>query len=109
MNHRRGYVIRIARVTGRPTTVAATTSALLAVGKYVVAYDPQAHDEEHLGGVLELTTELNKAHVFKSAVEAWSCYQQGSGRTRPDGAPDRPLTAFGIEIITVKSVAVGMP
>lgn len=44
------------------------------------------------------TDDPAKAMRFPSAKEAIECWRQPSGHIRPDGKPDRPLTAFAMEI-----------
>lgn len=68
-------------------------------GKYVAAYDPSYHPvgEEYDGGLLEVTDDPAKALQFATAGEAMGCWQRSYG-TRSDGKPNRPLTAWTVEI-----------
>lgn len=63
-------------------------------GQYLKYYDPSAHD-----GVGEIrTTPLAKdALHFDSFKDAMYVYRLSYG-TRPDGRPNRPLTAYSVEI-----------
>jgi hypothetical protein len=68
-------------------------------GKYVKEYDPSYHPagEVYDGGRLEVTDAPEEAKVFKDAAEAMACWRQAYGY-RWDGEPNRPLTAFTVEI-----------
>jgi hypothetical protein len=71
-----------------------------AVGKYVVWFDPNKPTEP-LGG---FSPHLAKAKRFKDHLEAMEFWRQQrtiDGGLRKDGEPDRPLTAFGVELISV--------
>ena len=76
-------------------------------GKYVVAYDPSYHPagQPYDGGLLEVTDDPRKAQAFASAREAIDYYRQPYG-LRPDGKPNRPLTAWSVEI-SHKEIAHG--
>lgn len=70
-----------------------------AVGQFIVSYDPEYHlpDGSYDGGDLVCTRDPMQARLFemREALELWkagptcSCH-----RTRADGQPNRPLTAF---------------
>ena len=68
-------------------------------GQYVMVYDPTYHPEgeEYDGGILEVTPNLAEARQFGDLVEAAEYWRQSYG-LRPDGEPNRPLTAFHVEI-----------
>jgi len=68
-------------------------------GQYVVAYDPtwKRPDGSYDGGILEVTKNPHEALHFESMEGAVSKYRQPFGR-RPDGLPNRPLTAWTVEI-----------
>lgn len=71
-------------------------------GQYVVSYDPDYHwaDGSYDGGRLECTPDIRKAGRFtlgqlmtmRCASPKCQCH-----RLRPDGEPNRPLSAFHIE------------
>lgn len=69
-------------------------------GDYLVTYDPDAHDG---GGDVLTSPNIEDATRFASAREAWLVWQMQSGvrPLRPDGQPNRPLTAFNIIIQAV--------
>jgi len=64
-------------------------------GKYLLSYDPDAADGR---GVATFTDDKSKAMKFKDFVEAWELWRKQSALrpTRPDGKPNRPLTAFTV-------------
>ena len=65
-------------------------------GQYLKSYDPEAHDGL---GEATFTTEKSEARVFQSFQEAWETLGAvpRNRRFRPDGKPNRPLTAFTIQ------------
>jgi hypothetical protein len=67
-------------------------------GMYLKAYDPEAHDGQ---GLADWTGKLEDALKFETATEAWNLWRTvpKSRPVRPDGKPNRPLTAFTVEII----------
>jgi hypothetical protein len=69
-------------------------------GKYLVDYDPTPCTDE-LGPFVHLivTEDRQQARQFQTYAQAVAFYQMTS-RTGPrqDGQPDRPLTAFTVEI-----------
>jgi hypothetical protein len=66
-------------------------------GQYVKRFDPNKFEGR---GELIPTRNRDEAMVFASAEEAWDFYRQQSTThpTRPDGKPNRPLTAFTVTI-----------
>lgn len=66
-------------------------------GAYLKRYDPDARDGV---GEAEWTTDVTQALVFESAGDAMTLYRtQSTVRPwRSDGKPNRPLTAFTIEV-----------
>jgi hypothetical protein len=66
-------------------------------GQYLVSYDPEA-----LGGMGSFVWSPNveDAKRFRDAAEAWVLWKTvpKSRKLRPDGKPNRPLTAFTIAI-----------
>lgn len=71
-------------------------------GQYVVEYDPSLHlpGGEYDGGLLRTSVSLLEAKKFKDLGELFEYYGQSYG-TRPDGKPNKPLTAFNIEVKAV--------
>lgn len=69
-------------------------------GRFLLSYEP--HSGPH--GRFVTTSRINAAMVFDDAVKAIECWQQisTSNPTRPDGKPNRPLTAFTIEVQKVE-------
>lgn len=71
-------------------------------GAYLAAYDADAHDGR---GLADWTDDLSRALKFDTPAEAMSYWRQQS-RVRPlreDGEPNRPLTAYTVEIVPVES------
>lgn len=76
-------------------------------GTWVVAYNPSGQgffidgERQHTKTtcMLHVTREAAKAKRFDDAAKAFLFYKQDSGRTRDDGRPDRPLTAYTVEIV----------
>jgi len=69
-------------------------------GQYICYYDPEAFaGKGEVGG----TTDPAKALKFATLDEAIAFYRQVSKShpVRPDGMPNRPLTAFTVELIEV--------
>lgn len=70
-------------------------------GQYVKAYDPHKNGTDPNGRemncYLETTPNITDALIFPTAYEALEFWRQQVG-LRPDGKPNRPLTAFTVEI-----------
>ena len=68
-------------------------------GKFVKAYDPSYHlpGGEYDGGILEVTDDPDEALQFPYAAAAIECWRKSHG-IRIDGEPNRPLTAFTVEL-----------
>ncbi len=84
-------VIRIVgTVHGAPTEFA---------DQFVMQYEPMAMDSlgHYKGGKLICTPDVEQAMKFADAAEAMRCWQRQNG-WRPDGKPNRPMTAFTVEI-----------
>jgi len=65
-------------------------------GQYLESFDVEAHDGR---GTAAWTGDLESAMRFEdlvSAVGAWQTISKKRPR-RPDGKPNRPLTAFNVE------------
>jgi hypothetical protein len=89
------YVIRIVALAGGIINKRLQNQY---VGGYVKRYDPEAFDGR---GDVEATMHAHEALKFKSTADAMAFWHQHS-KTRPlreDGQPNRPLTAFTIEVV----------
>ena len=66
-------------------------------GLWLKAYDPDAQDGH---GTIVGTKHRANAMQFTDMAAAMRCWRQPSTArpTRPDGKPNRPLTAFTIEV-----------
>ena len=68
-------------------------------GAYIREFTP---DTDALGrGTLTVTRRVEDALGFPSHAEAWKFWMQQSRRVprRPDGKPNRPLTAYTVSIL----------
>lgn len=65
---------------------------------YLAAYDA---DQNGFAGLIAITSDPSKAMRFVDAGEALACWKRQSATMpiRPDGKPNRPLTAFHAEIM----------
>jgi len=72
-------------------------------GLFLVSYDPDANDGR---GQVEWTDNVNRAMRFPDTISAFRFYRQTSKLrpTRADGKPNRPLTAFNIEVLRFDDV-----
>ena len=68
-------------------------------GEYLVGYEDAG---DHVG-LVATTAEISDAKLFANLTEAVEFWKQQSVLCpiRPDGKPNRPLTAFTIEVIPV--------
>jgi len=70
-------------------------------GQYLVSYDADYHwpDGSYHGGKLICTPHVERAPMFP-IERAYEIYKSGPmcrcHRKRPDGKPNRPLTAFNV-------------
>lgn len=69
------------------------------LGEWLTSYDPEAGDLERTG-LFEASLDPADALRFPSLEAAYRVVMQQSERVplRPDGQPNRPLTAFTLEI-----------
>jgi hypothetical protein len=69
---------------------------------WLAEYDPEAN---HGHGRIVATKDRERAMVFDTAGDALRCYQQvpACHPWRPDGKPNRPLTAYTVEVIPTDS------
>lgn len=74
----------ICRATGEPSAED---------GQFIGAFNPRPLPH----GAVRFTRERRNALRFISAGEAFEFYGQAHG-TRPDGEPNRPLTAWSVSI-----------
>jgi hypothetical protein len=80
----------------------AINGALIEPPEWLTVYDPDEGDPNlpYPTGVFESSTSPEHALRFSSFFDATECYKRQSIRTplRPDGEPNRPLTAFTVQI-----------
>lgn len=88
------YAIRIIELVGK---VELTQDPNKIRGVYVKAYNPDAYDTR---GFAEFTNNPTEAVLFNTIDKAVEFYRQQVG-TRPDGKPNRPLTAFSVEFVSI--------
>lgn len=75
-------------------------------GLWLVDYDPRGdgfyidgeRQRERCFCMLHVTRDHAKAKQFENAGDAFEFWRMPSGKTRPDGKPDRPLTAYTVDI-----------
>ncbi len=69
-------------------------------GQWIVEYDPtrpgRDPDGHPMTAHIVCSPDPAQARRFATTDEAQAFWQTTSGRTRPDGQPDRPLTAFSV-------------
>lgn len=92
------YVIRIHALEG-----AVYQGETLIPGCFVKSYKPEDYEG---GGKATFTTSLEFALKFPSFMEAYHFYRSipTNRPVRPDGEPNRPLTAFTVEIVHVNNI-----
>lgn len=75
-------------------------------GRYIVRADVNSHGGR---GWLVTTTDPSKARRFSDQPAAIEYWQRQSTKlpVRMDGQPNRPLTAFTVEVLPVDDVAPG--
>lgn len=73
--------------------------------EYLMSFDPDAHapGKRYPTGEAKVTSKLRRAMKFKNTADALTFYRTQSKvtPTRPDGKPNRPLTKFTIEIVSI--------
>lgn len=73
------------------------------IGQYLKSYNPNA---DHSKPLAEWTATLDEAMSFDSVADALACWKQV--RTidpiRKDGKPNRPLTAFTVEVRKIDDI-----
>lgn len=71
-------------------------------GQLLVEYDPTRPGRDPSGGDMTahivVTDDPSCAARFADTADAHATWTRPSGRTRPDGEADRPLTAFNIMV-----------
>lgn len=89
------YVIVCVGLAGRSFTHAGKPPPK---GQYLESYDPEAHRGL---GLATWTRDLTKAMKFQDKVAAFQCWTTvpKNRAIRADGAPNKPLTAFSIEVL----------
>lgn len=72
-------------------------------GRYLVRYQPTRMDQRgdfEPGFVLVTTPDVAYAARYLSELDAWDTVRLQAG-LRPDGKPNRPLTAWHVEIARI--------
>jgi hypothetical protein len=66
-------------------------------GRWLKAFDPEFAGGR---GIVDLTTRLEEAARFPSMQAAMACYTYRSRTlpTRPDGQPNKPMTAYTVTV-----------
>lgn len=90
------YVIRILDQVGGVIRPPGSTAS--PVGGYVKAFDPDAHDGQGSLDVVLDPADARTFRDFRDAMDAWTAVAKARPK-RPDGKPNRPLTAFSVEVI----------
>lgn len=69
-------------------------------GKYLTVYTPNGFGGN---GLIATSVFIREAKLFNDSIEALNCWRQVSKThpVRPDGKPNRPLTAYTVELVTV--------
>lgn len=72
-------------------------------GKYLWSWNIEAPGASAYAAAIAATPHPTDAHQFEDPVEALEVWRSQSTKvpTRPDGAPNRPLTAYTIEVMTL--------
>src|SRR5512143_273117 len=88
------FVLRILGIQGHVLDQKAESP----VGKFITGFRPLAHAGQ---GEVLFSPHLQDALAFESKTEAIAYYRQipAHRRIRPDGQPNRPLTAFTVEVL----------
>lgn len=78
----------------------------VAPGQYLYRYDPEYANG---AGDAVTTDDPTKAARFANAGDAFECWRSvpRSLPQRPDGKPNRPLTAFTIEVVEYDRAVAG--
>lgn len=89
---REGPAVKVIQIVGRPDGGTSDVT-----GKYVRGFDPDAHGGR---GTVEATSDPSLALQFEGFVEAMEFWRTPSTvlPVRPDGKPNRPLTAYHVHI-----------
>ena len=84
------------RIAGTATVIATDAQ------QWLLAFDVDAHGGR---GDIKLTTDKTKALRFDDMIAAFECWKRVSTvrPKRPDGKPNRPLTAYTVTFDTVES------
>lgn len=73
-------------------------------GQFLKSYEPNGDSVLGLGEWTNNVKEAIKYKTFNFAFETWKAERTVNPIKRIDGKPDRPLTAFNIEIKEYKDV-----
>lgn len=96
------WVIRIVCLASAPSI------KLVEAGDFLMKFDPEAYNGR---GHVETSPRLDDAIKFKDAASALAFYQTQSKVLpfRPDQRPNRPLTAYTIEVLQLVNGRVPPP
>lgn len=99
-----GYVIRCIGLAGRALTINGVPAPK---GQFLESYDAEARRGM---GFAEWTKDLGQAMVFVTSHAALKCWTQvpEARPTRADGKPNKPLTAFTVEVLTLADARKGV-
>lgn len=65
----------------------------------------ESWDLDYMGGIgfANWTQDIKKAHKFENQIVALTAYREQSRLmpVRPDGKPNRPLTAYTVEVVSL--------
>lgn len=91
------YVIRVVGLAGSVTHLLGSRNL---AGTFLEYYNPNAFGGR---GAAQGTSQLDKAIVFDTVADALALWRQVSTvwPKRPDGKPNRPLTAFTVEVVPI--------
>ncbi|HYT08960.1 MAG TPA: hypothetical protein VEL77_15050 [Rugosimonospora sp.] len=93
--------------------LAATGERTEYTDRYLVSYDPSHHwaNGDYDGGLPVTTPDPRDAIQFADAGAAMEMWKRGPScrchRLRPDGEPNRPLTAYTVSVEPVSAVNRG--
>jgi hypothetical protein len=90
-NREGGYTMRCMGYAGKQ-------GACPFLGQYLEWYNPDADETGDLGGWTADRARAKTFETFEDAMDEWMRVRQVNGGLRPDGHPNRPLTAFSVTI-----------
>ena len=94
------WVMCISAISDKIELIRMATERTIVFQEYLMSFDPEA---AHGRGKIATTTDITKAKRFPSfqaVMEEWKT-QSKTVPLRPDGKPNRPLTAFTIQPLAI--------